>query len=30
MCCEMMTKMMSCGMPMTLMCGSMPMMVCTR
>ncbi len=30
MCCDMMTKMMNCGMPMTMMCGTMPMMVCTR
>jgi hypothetical protein len=30
MCCDMMTKMMNCGMPMTMMCGNMPMMVCTR
>jgi hypothetical protein len=29
-CCDMMTRMMSCGMPMTMMCGSVPMMVCTR
>jgi hypothetical protein len=27
--CDMMTKMISCGMPMTMTCGSMPMMVCT-
>jgi hypothetical protein len=26
----MMTKMMTCGMPVTLICGSMPMMVSTR
>jgi hypothetical protein len=26
----MMMQMMNCGMPMTMMCGSMPVMVCTR
>lgn len=29
-CCDVMTKMMGSGVPMTMMCGSMPMMVCTR
>jgi hypothetical protein len=28
MCCEQMNRMMACGMPMTLCCGGMPMMVC--
>lgn len=30
MCCNTMTQMMSCGMPMTMMCGNMPVMVCMR
>lgn len=29
-CCETMMKMMGSGMPMTMMCGPMPMMVCMR
>jgi hypothetical protein len=29
-CCDVMMKMMSSGVPMTMMCGAMPMMVCTR
>ena len=28
MCCDTMNRMMSCGMPMTLMCGNTPCMVC--
>jgi hypothetical protein len=28
MCCETMNRMMACGMPMTMMCGDTPCMVC--